>query len=83
MSDRGFCECVGKDVFERAELEHSREEVRGLVGSLLRGAQDAGEVRRDVTVDDLTVILLGIARAAPPDGWPRYLEFALDGVKPR
>jgi AcrR family transcriptional regulator len=82
MSDRGFSESIGKELFERAELEHEREEARVLVGSLLRRAQRAGEVREDVTADDLAVVLLGIARAAPPDGWQRYLGFALDGLKP-
>ena len=83
IGDRGFCECVGTDVFARADLRAGREEVRALVGALLRRAQRAGEVRRDVTVDDLPVIILGVARSAPPDGWRRYLEFALDGLKPQ
>jgi AcrR family transcriptional regulator len=81
MSDRGFCDCVGREVFERPELEQGRAEARALVGSLLRSAQRAGEVRSDVTVDDLPVILLGVARSAPSDGWRRYLDFALDGLK--
>jgi hypothetical protein len=33
-------------------------------------------------VEDIPVILLGIARAAPPAGWRRYLDFALDGLRP-
>ena len=57
--------------------------MRTLVGKLLRRAQREGEVRKDVTVDDLPVILLGVARSAPPDGWRRYLEFALDGLRPQ
>jgi AcrR family transcriptional regulator len=83
IGDRGFCECVGTDVFARADLRAGREEVRALVGALLRRAQRAGEVRGDITVDDLPVIILGVARSAPPDGWRRYLEFALDGLKPQ
>jgi AcrR family transcriptional regulator len=83
MSDRGFCDCVGSEVFDRPELAEAREEVRGLVDSLLGRAQRAGEVRADVTVDDIAVILLGVARSAPRDGWERYLEFALDGLKPQ
>jgi AcrR family transcriptional regulator len=83
MSDRGFCDCVGREVFERPELAQGREEVRRLVGSLLERAQHAGEVRKDVSVEDLAVILLGVARSAPQDGWRRYLEFALDGLGPQ
>jgi hypothetical protein len=57
--------------------------VRTLVRRLLRDAQAAGEVRQSVTVDDVPVIVLGVARSAPPDRWRRYLDFALDGLRPR
>jgi len=83
MGDRGLCDAVDGAVFDRPELQREREEVRTVVGKLLRRAQRAGEVRKDVTVDDLPVILLGVARSAPHDGWERYLEFALDGLRPQ
>ena len=83
MADRGFCESVDNEVFERPELQQGRAEVRTIVGKLLRRAQREGAVRKDVTVDDLPVILLGVARSAPHDGWQRYLEFALDGLRPK
>ena len=83
MADRGFCDCVDNQVFARPELQQGRDEVRTRVAKLLRRAQREGEVRRDVTVDDLPVILLGVARSAPADGWQRYLEFALDGLRPQ
>jgi AcrR family transcriptional regulator len=82
MEDRCLCETVGTAVFDRPELRAAREDAREAVGVLLRRAQDAGEVGRDVTVDDVPVILLGVARAAPPDGWERYLDFALAGLRP-
>jgi AcrR family transcriptional regulator len=83
MQDRGYSDSVDCEMLERPEIERGREEARRLVGALVRRAQHAGEVREDVTVDDLTVIVLGLARAAPHDGWQRYLEFALDGLKPQ
>jgi AcrR family transcriptional regulator len=83
MADRGFCDCVDSEVFARPAIQQGREEVRTIVGKLLRRAQRDGEVRKDVTVDDLPVILLGVARSAPHDGWHRYLEFALDGLRPQ
>jgi transcriptional regulator SbtR-like protein len=82
VQDRCFCDCVDRALFDRVELRRGREEVRDHVGALLRRAQDAGEVRRDVTVDDLAVVVLGVARSAPPHGWQRYLGFALDGLRP-
>jgi len=83
IADRGFCDSVDGEVFARPELQQGRDEVRLLVGKLLRRAQRTGEVRRDVTVDDLPVILLGVARSAPHEGWRRYLDFALDGLRPQ
>jgi AcrR family transcriptional regulator len=82
IADRGLCDTVGTALFDRPELRLARGEVRVLVEQLLRRDQERGEVRRDVTVDDVPVILLGIARAAPADNWRRYLEFALDGLRP-
>jgi len=82
VSDRGLCDAVDRAVFARPELERSRVEVRELVSALLEQAQAAGEVRKDVTVDDIPVVLLGVARAAPLDRWRRYLDFALDGLRP-
>jgi AcrR family transcriptional regulator len=83
MTDRGFCDAVDEAVFTRPELVEGREEVRALVTGLLRAAQDAGEVRSEVTVDDVPVVLLGVARSAPLGAWRRYLDFALDGLRPR
>jgi AcrR family transcriptional regulator len=83
MGDRCLCDVVDRAVLERPELDAARREVRTLVRRLLRDAQAAGEVRKSVTVDDVPVIVLGVARSAPPDRWRRYLDFALDGLRPR
>jgi AcrR family transcriptional regulator len=82
MNDRGLCDSVGSELFDRPELERGRAQVRVHVARLLERAREDGEVREDVTVDDLPIILLGVARAAPADGWQRYLDFALAGLRP-
>jgi len=82
IGDRCLSDCVGTELFERPELRVARDEARDAVGKLLRAAQRTGEVRKDVTVDDIPVILLGIARSAPPGTWERYLDFALAGLRP-
>ena len=82
MRDRCLCDCVDSGLFDRPALRQARQDVHRLAGELLRKAQAAGEVRRDVRVDDLPVILLGVARSAPPGEWRRYLGFALDGLRP-
>jgi AcrR family transcriptional regulator len=82
MADRGFCDTIGTELFERPELLALREEVRSRVSELVRQDQASGAVRTDLTVDDVPVILLGVARSAPPRDWRRYLDFALDGLRP-
>ncbi len=82
MADRGLCDAVDCAVFERPELEQAKAEARLLVSELLERAKADGEVREDVTVDDVPIVLLGVARSAPPGSWRRYLDFALDGLRP-
>jgi hypothetical protein len=51
-------------------------------------AQAAGDVRPDVTAEDITMVLAGIVRAGViledtlPGAWRRYLDLALDGLRP-
>jgi AcrR family transcriptional regulator len=82
IGDRCLCDSIGTELFDRPELRAARDAARDAVGQVLHAAQRAGEVREDVTVDDVPVILLGIARAAPPGAWERYLDFALAGLRP-
>ena len=66
-----------------------REQFRALLASLLNRAQDAGLARVDVTAEDLTVALLGVARTMPitsqscPSHWRRHLAIVLDGITAR
>jgi AcrR family transcriptional regulator len=82
IGDRCLSDCIGTSLFDRPELRAARAEARAAVATLLRAAKRRGEVRKDVTVDDIPVILLGIARSAPPGAWERYLDFALAGLRP-
>jgi AcrR family transcriptional regulator len=82
IRDRCLCDSVDSGLFDRPSLREARQEVHRLAGDLLHRAQAAGEVRSDVRVEDLPVILLGVARSAPPGEWRRYLAFALDGLRP-
>jgi AcrR family transcriptional regulator len=82
MADRGLCDAVDCGVFDRPGLVQARADAQLLVSGLLLQAQLDGEVRRDVTVDDIPIVLLGVARSAPADSWQRYLDFALDGLRP-
>jgi AcrR family transcriptional regulator len=66
-----------------------RERFRAMMTGLLARAQDAGAARADVTAEDLTLALLGVASTmsitsqSSPDQWRRHLAIVLDGMKAR
>jgi AcrR family transcriptional regulator len=71
-------------------LETALQEVHEAVSELVAAAHDAGELRRDVTVDDLLLLLAVMTR--PVEGLPadhadatatRQLHLALEGLRPR
>ena len=53
--------------------------------ALLVRAQEAGVVRADLTTDDLMTLQSMVDAAADrdPEGWPRFLEILLDGIRRR
>ncbi len=66
-----------------------REQFRALLAGLLTRAQDAGLARADLSAEDLTVALLGVARTmgitsqSCPGHWRRHLAIVLDGITAR
>lgn len=64
-----------------------RERFRDLMTGLLARAQDSGQARGDLTVADVTLALLGVARTmaitsqSSPGQWRRHLAIVLDGMK--
>jgi AcrR family transcriptional regulator len=64
-----------------------RERFRALLADLLTRAQDAGSVRADLAVEDITLVLLGVAQTMAitsqhsPDQWRRHLTIVLDGIR--
>lgn len=75
-------------VVRSSEVLAQRQRVVDALARLLRLAQRAGAVRRDVTAEDLLVLMLGITKAtgpfrtAAPEIWRRYLALVLDGLRP-
>lgn len=88
LADRGFCDSVGSHLFARAELRELFETVRLRTRALVKRAQAAGELRLDVTAEDVLVLVHGVAHTgqmleeAAPGAWRRYLGLALDGLRP-
>jgi len=88
ITDRGFCDAIGTELFAREDLKSFFDVVQARLGELVSGAQAAGAVRADVTAEDLLFVLHGVAHAGrmledvAPGAWRRFLALALDGLRP-
>ena len=60
-----------------------RDELRDLAGRLVARAQEAGVLRRDVSVDDVGVLMSALSgsMSRPDVDWRRHLEILLDGLR--
>ncbi|MEV0272584.1 MAG: TetR/AcrR family transcriptional regulator [Hamadaea sp.] len=64
--------------------QHCRQQVGPLIAELVRAAHEAGELRPDVTAEDVSLLLVALGRIAPvvPEStWRRVLQVALDGLR--
>jgi AcrR family transcriptional regulator len=68
-----------------APREHQVEELLALQEQLLARARAAGVVREDLTAVDMPSLYCGLANVvlAGVADWRRYLDFVLDGLRPR
>jgi AcrR family transcriptional regulator len=68
---------------DRPVFQSCRSALHGAGEPLLRRAQEAGEVRGDVTIDEVLRMVSGIAKiqAASPAEIARILDVALDGLR--
>ena len=84
--DRGLCEVMGSrpEVMDAAARAAG---LRELCERLVKRAQRAGELRRDLAWEDIPMIACGLGRitqatAGPATGrWPRLVEIILDGLR--
>jgi AcrR family transcriptional regulator len=84
--DRGLCEVMGS----RPEVMDASARAVGLdklSDELVKRAQHSGDLRKDVTWEDVPMIACGLgsvtqAEVGPAAGrWPRLLEIILDGLR--
>jgi AcrR family transcriptional regulator len=72
----------GTGWFETAAVEAVRSRYRRALARLLARAQDAGEIRADVTASDLTAIVKGLfAASVDTRARGRLLRILLDGLR--
>jgi AcrR family transcriptional regulator len=84
--DRGLCEVMGSrpEVMEAAARAVDLPE---LCDRLVKRAQRAGKLRRDLEWEDIPMIACGLGRITPAAAgpavgrWPRLVEIILDGLR--
>jgi AcrR family transcriptional regulator len=86
--DRGFFEVIHGAPELIPLAREAKERLMSALDRLLRRAQEAGAVRRDVVVQDVPALCLVAARLPSwrldrqPDLWTRYLALLIDGLRP-
>jgi AcrR family transcriptional regulator len=88
-ADQGFFEAAADRCLTTPGFQRLRSQILDGMAALLRRAQDAGEVRDDLTAQDLSFLVAAAsatARVPLPglraDVWKRYLALILDGMRP-
>jgi len=87
-ADRGLNDAMGMRFPRAATLEAARRRLFELVGQVVDRAQQSGQLRADLTLEDLafvtwanTRILQAVRAAGAPDAWRRHLGLLLDGFR--
>jgi AcrR family transcriptional regulator len=84
--DRAFAEILGAT---RGAPPHdcpAKEDLIATTGELMRRSIAAGDMRPDVLIDDVGLLMCGIGSAinmphSRPDAWRRHLGIVLDGLR--
>lgn len=85
-TDRGLADALaGLGIDIKASIPEVKKSFEDMLAELLRTAQKAGTVRRDVEVADLDALLVGAQamQASNPDAAARLTEVILDGLRAR
>jgi AcrR family transcriptional regulator len=84
-ADRGFNELAARDLAGTPAARPLISQTQSLVAEIFARAQQAGQLRPDVSVDDLAFVVWGISRTVQATGgtplWRRHLALLLDGFR--
>ena len=86
-ADRGLSEIMGAALRSEHVLGRARTRLRPLVEELIAQAQTTGDLREDVTYEDVSVLLwttgrvVDATRDIAPEFWRRYLALLVDGLR--
>jgi AcrR family transcriptional regulator len=86
--DRGLGEAIKQHIIDRPELLDCKKQAVSLSSKILKRAQDAGAVRKDVNSEDLRFLINAAVTGDPLPGsdgdalFHRHLQIMLDGLRP-
>jgi AcrR family transcriptional regulator len=87
-ADRGLNDVMGMRFPRATATEAAKTRLYELVGQVLDRAQQSGQLRADITLEDLAFlnwanarILPAVRAASAPDAWRRHLALLLDGFR--
>jgi AcrR family transcriptional regulator len=87
-ANRGLNDAMGMRFPHTTKLEVARTRLFELVAQILDRAKQSGQLRADLTTEDLALVTWANARilqagraAGAPDAWRRHLGFLLDGFR--
>ena len=86
--DRGLNDVMGMRFPRATAVEAAKTRLFELVGQVVDRAQQSGQLRADITMEDLTFlnwantrILPAVRAAGAPEAWRRHLGLLLDGFR--
>jgi AcrR family transcriptional regulator len=84
--DRASSALFSERVGELEEVRRCTARLNRAAAELIRRAQEAGAMRKDVTVDDVPVFMCGVTQAMhqidrDPLAWRRHLQLIIDGLR--
>lgn len=85
--DRALAEVMAADPEVMCDAASRRPDLHEALAELVRRAQDAGSLRRDLVPADVPMLICGVGRATlagstgPTMSTRRYLEIVLDGLR--
>ena len=86
--DPGLRQMMLFATYGKDRVAYARERMRPVVARLVARAQDAGQLRGDLSATDVPMIALMLAKAteyaapARPGLWQRYLTLLIDSLRP-
>ena len=86
-ADRGLSEIMGAALRTEQLLGRARTRLRPLVEEVIARAQATGDLREDVSYEDVSVLLwttgrvVDATRDIAPEFWRRYLALLVDGLR--